>query len=415
MDHPPPPSRDAIRARFPALAGPTVFLDNAGGSQVPVEVADRMRAYLLGSYVQLGADYRLSREAVATVDAARRLLATLFGATADHAVVVGPSTSQLCAMLADAYAASAARGRDEVVVCEAGHEANIGPWTRLAERGFVVRHWRPRPGDDARCELSDLDALLSERTRVVAVHHVSNLLGRIEDVAAIAARAHAVGARVVVDGVAGAPHRVIDMHELGADYYVFSTYKTFGPHLAALCGRLAAFAELARGPNHYFTQSAGAPYAFELGGVCHEGCAALLGVGDLLAFVAGDPAAPVSRDTVRRAYRRFHELEDELTAPLLRFLRERDDVRIVGPAEPGPSRVPTVSFVHRTRSSRSIAERLNAQGLAIRYGHFYAHRLATALGLAPEDGVVRASLLHYNTPEEVGRLCEALADAFDAG
>ena len=408
----PLPSAEDVRARFPALAGPTVFLDNAGGSQVPIDVAERMRAYLLGSYVQLGADYRLSKEAVSTVDAARRLLAAWFGAGDDHAVVIGPSTSQLCQMLADAHAVTPLPGRDEIVVCDAGHEANIGPWVRLAERGFTVRWWRVRPGDSAELALEDLDALLSERTRLVAVHHVSNLLGRIEDVPAIAAKTHAVGARLVVDGVAYAPHRAIDVDALGADYYVFSTYKTFGPHMAALCGRRDAFAELGRGPNHFFTQDAGAPYAFELGGVCHEGCAALLGVGDLLAFATGRDGEPVDRAMVESAFGRFREWEDARTAELLGWLRGRDDVRILGPADSGPDRVATVSFLHRERSSRAIVEAINARDLGIRYGHFYAHRLCTTLGLAPEDGVIRASLLHYNTADEVERLCAALEDAF---
>lgn len=402
------------RACFPGLHGADVLLDNAGGSQVPVDVADRVRAYYLEDYVQLGADYRTSRRAVATVDAARAFARQLCGVEADDPVILGASTSALCAALADAHARAPIDGRDEVVICDAGHESNIGPWARLADRGYRVRVWRadPATGD---LSLEDLDALLSERTRIVAVHHVSNILGRIEDVPAIVSRAHAVGARVVVDGVAFAPHQAVDRAGLGADFYVFSTYKVYGPHMAILCGSKDAFAGLV-GANHYFVPESDVAYRFELGGVSHEGCAGLLGTRDYFARVAGVSPADLDRAGVERAYRAFAAWEQAPMQTLLGALSRRHDVRLIGPATADPGvRVPTVSFVVRGRSSRDVVLACNERGFGIRYGHFYAHRLVEALGLEPADGVIRASLVHYTTQEEVDGLLATLDDVLGAG
>lgn len=399
----------AARACFPGLDGPDALLDNAGGSQVPYHVGDGMREYTRRTYVQLGADYRTSRLADATVDAARDVCRTLVNAGATGEIVLGPSTSALCAMLADAHARAPIPGRDEVVVCDAGHEANIGPWVRLQERGFTVRWWKVDP-DTQELRLEDLDAVLSERTRVVAVCHVSNLLGQIEDVRAVAQRARAVGARVVVDGVAFAPHRAIDVRALDADFYVFSTYKVYGPHMAVMFGRHDAWEGLP-GPNHFFVPPDAVPYRFELGGPNHEGCAGLLGTRDYLAAVAGVAPDRWDRAAVEGAFERFRTWEQAPMERMVDWVAARDDVRWVGPATADSTvRVPTISFVHDSLRSRDIVLACNERGHGIRYGHFYAHRLATALGLDPDDGVVRTSLVHYSTVDEVDRLCAALDD-----
>jgi cysteine desulfurase family protein (TIGR01976 family) len=394
--------RAALRRRFPALEARDVLLDNAGGTQVPLAVADRVRSYMLGSFVQVGADYATAKAATATVARARTTVEALMGAGPGQ-VAFGPSTSGLCAMLADCYRRAPRTARNEIIVSEAGHEANVGPWIRLAREGFVVRTWRL---DRARqeCPIEELERLVSERTLVVALPHVSNLLGRIERLAEAIEIAHRAGARVVVDGVAYAPHRAMDVTAWGADWYVFSIYKVFGPHMAALYGSREVLAEV-EGPNHFFVDARDVPNKLELGGVLHEGCAGVLGLGDYLPAVAArEPEEPLRRGTVVEAFARVEALERPLAERLLGYLRSRTDVRIIGPAEPGPARVPTVSFVHAGRSSKEIALAANAAGLGIRYGHFYAHRPAAALGLDPDNGVVRTSLVHYNSPEELERL-----------
>ena len=396
-----PEFRDRIRSAFPALAGDTAFLENAGGSQVPAAVADRIRDYMVSSYVQLGAGYALSQKATATVDEAHDFVRLLFNGS-DGEVILGPSTSALLLMLATGYSKVLSPG-DEVVVAQIGHEANIGPWKGLADSGIELRWWEMDPSDFS-SPLGALEGLLSDRTALVAFPHVSNLLGEILDVSAITGLAHRAGARVVVDGVAFAPHRVMDVAAWGVDYYAYSTYKVYGPHMAAMWASRDALSEL-QGPNHFFIPDTELPYKFELGGVCHEGCAGILGLRDYLELLAGvgEPGA-LDRTGVEHAFEVMTACELPLQARLVEYLRSRPDVRIIGPAHGGPSRVGTVSLVHDTKSSREITEVVDGSGIAIRHGHMYAYHLCEALGRDIEDGVVRVSLVHYNTPEEIERL-----------
>jgi cysteine desulfurase family protein (TIGR01976 family) len=403
-----PVDLDRIRSRFPALAGDTILLENAGGSQVPAVVADRIRDYMLHTYVQLDADYELSRRCTEIVAAAHEFVAVLVNGTATGTVVLGPSCTRLCGTLADCYAEILEPG-DEIIVSEAGHEANVGPWTRLGGRGLTVRTWPVDPASMT-CRLEDLEPLLTPRTRIVAFPHVSNLLGGIDDVAAITRLVHDAGARVVVDGVAYAPHRAIDVAAWDVDWYVYSTYKVYGPHMAALYGRRDALDELPL-PNHFFIGRDEGAYAFEPGGACHEGCAGVLALGEYLNELAGRPGdAPVDRATVTAAFDVMTACELPLQRRLLDSLGGRPDVRLIGPADAGPGRVPTVSFVQPGRSSREIAEAVCRRGIGIRNGHMYAYRLCEALALEPGDGVVRVSAVHYNSPAEIERLVEVLDD-----
>jgi len=412
------PTRAELREQFPLHTGPDVLLDHAGGSPVPRSVLARVEEYFTRSYVQLGADYATSRRATAIVEKARDLARAVVGAEGLGEVVLGSSTSSLCAMLAEAYArrrhaGAAGSERNRIVLAELGHEANLGPWARLEEQGFEVVTWHVDPRSGA-ADLAQLEALVDERTLLVAAVHVSNLQGRVEDVAGVSRIAHAAGARVIADGVAFAPHRSIDVAALGVDWYVFSTYKVYGPHMAVLFGTHDAFSELT-GPNHYFVPEDEVPYRWELGGPNHESCAAWLGTWDYLRLVAGETPEPERalqdldprRDVVLRAFARIAELEAPLAAPLLAWIDSCEEARLIGPAA-DEDRVPTVSFVHATRPSRELALAANERGFGVRYGHFYAHRLALALGLEPEDGVVRTSLLHTTTEDEVAALLGVL-------
>jgi cysteine desulfurase family protein (TIGR01976 family) len=398
--------RRRLREQFPALAGETIFLENAGGSQVPRVVADRIRDYMLSSYVQLGAGYALSRKATAVVDEAHALVRLLMGGE-EGEVILGPSCSALLQMLADAYGRVLEPG-SEIVVAQTGHEANVGPWVRLERLGMKIRWWE-MDAETCHCSLEDLDALLSDKTALVAFPHVSNLLGEIVDIGAITALAHQAGAKVVVDGVAYAPHRVIDVEAWGVDWYAYSTYKVYGPHMGALWGNARALGEL-NGPNHFFIKDV--PYQFELGGACHEGCAGILGLTDYLKVVAdAKPDDMLSREMVEQAFEVMTGCEQPLIGALIDYLQSRSDVRILGPVHNGADRVGTVSFVHSTKSSKEITAVVDRSEIAIRHGHMYAYRLCERLGLDPDDGVVRISLVHYNTPEEIDRLIEVLHEA----
>ena len=406
---------DQIRTSFPAIAAsPDVLLDNAGGAQVPRQVADAIRDYMLTTYVQLGADYQTSRRSTEIVEQAHEFIELFVNGVGLGRVALASSTTVLCAMLAECYARAANTGRNEIIVAETAHEANAGPWYRLVDRGFRVHTWPIAPGS---LELGrdDLQRLLCERTLIVAFPHVSNILGRVEDAQGITELAHDAGARVVIDGVAYAPHRAIDVADLRADWYSYSTYKVFGPHMAALFGTTEAFADL-DGPNHFFIPRDAIPYKFEPGGPSHEGCAGLAALWTYLALLAqSTPDDAASRIGVERAYEHIADHEDRLQSRLLAYLRSQSNLRIIGPPDSSPSRVATVSFVHRTRRSADIVKAANARGYGIRYGHFYAYRLCERLVRAGvlhdvEDGVVRVSMLHYNTLDEIDGLIECFED-----
>ncbi len=397
----------AVRARFPALQSGFAYLENAGGSQVPDVVADAIRDYMLTDYVQLGAGYPQSDRATARVEEAHAFMAEFVNAGGAGRVVIGPSTTALINLIAAAYGQIWSEG-DEVVVAESNHEANVGAWVRLESKGIKVRWW-PVDRESFRCEPDALATLLGPRTKLVALPHVSNLIGQIEDVKRVCELAHAVGAKVCSDGVAYAPHRSIDVQDLGVDWYVFSAYKVYGPHMAALYGRTEAFGELT-GPNHWFVPNDD-PYKWELGGVSHEACAGLLAMRSYLGFLAGGGYA--GRSTIETAFGVMAQLEHPTEARLRGWLSDRGDLTLTGPKAAGQDTVGTVSFVHKTLGSDAIAEAVNRSGMGIRNGHMYAVRLLEGLGIASDPGVVRVSLVHYNTVDEIDRLIRKFENLFN--
>ena len=413
-----------VRERFPSLIGAeTVFFDNAGGAQVPRDVIARTVEYFESSYAQLGGSYAASERAEVTVAAARSYILDFVGAAPGSEVILGPSTSALCDALAEAHVQTASTARcirNKIIVCPAGHESNVGPWVRrFAAKEFEILELPLRRATDSAHDSTDwaldlaaLEQACDERTRLVVIHHVSNLLGRIEDVTRVADVAHACGAEVVVDGVAFAPHRPVEMASWGVDWYVHSTYKVFGPHAAAMVGTASAFEGL-RGRNHRFNPDRGAA-SFELGGVDHEACAGMLGARDYLSWLAeGDGC--FDRQIAKRAGERITELERPLSDAMHGWLEKRQKRLVtVGPRTADVRvRVPTFSFTVPGTASRTIASEANKVGYGIRFGHFYSYWLAQHLGLDPDDGVVRISLVHYNTTEEVERLTDWLDEAFD--
>lgn len=390
-----------IRAQFPALSKGFIFLENAGGAQVPRGVIEAVSQYFEDSYVQLGATYPASLRATEVVNRAHEFANLFMNGTAVGQVVIGPSTTQLVTMLAECYSRRLAPG-DEVVISEAAHEANAGPWEKLRRFGIVIRVWKVHP-ETGEMPIEGLAALLNSRTKIVAFPHVSNLLGGVVDVKAITDLVHAHGAKVVVDGVAFASHRAIDVDAWGVDWYVYSTYKVFGPHMAVLFGRHDAFQELS-GPNHSFLPE-GTAYKFELGGANHEGCAGLLALGDYLQFVAGKDG-PLSRDHIEAAWSVMRAMEDPLTVQLLSYLGSHPRVRVVGPTQ--GDRVGTVSFLHERLKPSEIVAQTDAAGIGIRGGNMYAYRLCQAMGIPPDTGVTRISLVHYNTASEINQVISVL-------
>lgn len=319
---------ERIRAEFPALANDFIYLDNAGGSQVLRRVGDRVRDYLLGSSVQLGASYSHSQDAGAKVLAARRAVAELINAAHDDEVVMGGATTTLMFQITQSILPGIRPG-DEIILTNTDHEANIGGWMRLQAAGAVIQFWNVNP-QTLELDLADLDALLSPRVKWVAMTHASNVLGTINPVSAVAERVHSVGARLCVDAVAYAPHRLVDVQASGADLYVFSFYKVFGPHYAVLWGRrelLLALPSL----NHYFISEATIPYKLQPGNVNYELSYGCMGIADYLVDVGEQLGATgPARQKMQTAFDAFEVHENALAEQLLAYLRSKSKVRIIG-------------------------------------------------------------------------------------
>jgi cysteine desulfurase family protein (TIGR01976 family) len=377
-----------VRAHFPALQRDWTYLDNAGGSQILGSAVERIVEFYTTSNVQLGGSYALSQLAAERVADGARALARWLHCDADE-IVLGTSTTQLLANLALAMAAELAPG-DELVVTDVDHESNIGCWRRLAAaRGAIVKEWRA-DGDTLALRLEDLAPLVSDKTRLVCFTHASNLVGTVHDVAAVTRFVHERGARVCVDGVALAPHRPLDVRAWDVDYYVLSVYKTYGPHLACLYGKRERLAALA-GINHFFIDDA--PYKLQPGHVPYELVHALGAVVDYLeALDFADVAAH----------------ERGLLACILNFLDGVRGVRVLGERAASATRVPTISFTVDGAHAAEIVRAVDPYRVAIKSGDFYARRLVDRLGPGTRGGVIRASLVHYNTMSEAQRLCAVL-------
>jgi cysteine desulfurase family protein (TIGR01976 family) len=397
-----------VRAQFPAFSDPGLagwaFFENAGGSYPCRATVDRLTDFYTRMKVQPYAPYPASEAAGRAMDDARARLAALLGVAPDW-LHVGPSTTQNVYVLARAFRAGWREG-DEIVVTDQDHEANSGAWRRLAETGIVVREWRVDP-DTGALDPAELDALLSDRTRLVAFPHASNIVAEINPVAEIAAKIRAAGAVSVVDGVSYAPHGLPNVAALGADVYLFSAYKTFGPHQGVMVVRREV-ADGLENQSHWFNAGE-IDKKLVPAGPDHAQVAALAGVADyvdaLHAHHGGEEtASPAGRAAAVHAMMRAQEAA--LLAPLLDWLAGRNDIRLLGPADP-ERRAPTVALACR-EPGEAIAARLARHRIMAGGGHFYARRVIEALGVDPAHGALRLSFLHYTAPEEIAQLVDAL-------
>ncbi len=398
---------DFVRRQFPNLGNGWAYFENAGGSYVPRSVIERMTAFLSESQVQPGALNALSQLSTERLTTARRLMAEMINATPEE-VVIGPSTTLNVYVLAQALRPLFKPG-DEIVVTNQDHEANSGAWRRLAEFGLEVREWRIDPAS-GELDPSDLDRLLGPRTRLVCFPHVSNIVGTVNPVAEITAKAHAAGAMVCVDAVAYAAHRLMDVKALDVDFYLFSLYKLYGPHIALLYGKRARMSEAAN-QNHFFHDGK-LPEKLNPGGLNYEAVASLTGIVEYFESVHAHHFTQPENDLharLARVFDLFARQEQRLSEAFLAYLADKPGVRLIGGRAPDQDRrLPTFSFVVEGRRPAEIAEALGREKIAVNHGHFYAHRCVAGLGLEPEEGVLRASMVHYNTGHEVERLIHAL-------
>lgn len=397
---------DFVRAQFPAFGEPSLegqaFFENAGGSYTCRQVIDRLTRFYTQRKVQPYAPYEASRLGGAEMDEARARLAALMGVATDE-LSFGPSTTQNTYVLAQAFRKFMKPG-EAIIVTNQDHEANTGPWRRLAEEGIEIREWQLDP-QTGHLDPAQLENLLDENVRLVCFPHCSNVVGEINPVSEITALAHAAGAFVCVDGVSYAPHGLPNVEELGADIYLFSSYKTYGPHQGVMVIR-KALGELLPNQAHYFNE--GTLYKrFTPAGPDHAQLAASAGMADYFEALAahhGHNGTAAETGAFVHDLMRTHEIK--LLQPLLDAVKDRNDVRLLGPST-AEDRAPTVA-VALNRAAEPVAAALSELGIMAGGGDFYAVRALQAMGVDPNQGVLRMSFTHYTSEAEVAKLIEAL-------
>jgi selenocysteine lyase/cysteine desulfurase len=404
---------DFIRSQFPAFREPSLkgwsFFENAGGSYTCQQVIDRLLAFYTQTKVQPYYPYPASMEAGSKMDEAYTQLSAYLNVGEDE-LNFGPSTTQNVYVLANALRPMWADG-DEIIVSCQDHEANAGAWRRLADRGIVVKEWHIDEKTGI-LNLDDLDSLISSQTKMIAFPHASNVVAHINPVREIADIAHLAGAIAVVDGVSFAPHGLPDITALGADIYLFSLYKTWGPHLGAMFVKRELMLNMAN-QSHYFNEGH-ARSCLTPAGPDHAQIAAAAGIASYLDAVYShhfdEEVAPAEKG--RRLHKLFSDYEKSLLVPLLDFLKSRDDLIIIGPDD-AEIRAATVTILPKNKSVAQVTAALGEQKLMVGSGNFYGVRPLTEMNVDLDAGVIRMSFVHYTTMAEIEHLIRGLTIALD--
>ncbi len=401
-----------VRQQFPSNRWQLPFFENAGGAFVPNTVISRMLDYMTNAQVQTGYPSHVSNQATAKVDAGLEKMAALIGAATDE-VTLGPSTSMNVYVLAQALRPLWQPG-DEIIVSTLNHESNSGPWRRLEEFGLKIVNW-PVDKETGSLDSNELNALLTDKTRLVAFPHVSNITGDINDVAAITKLCHQVGALACVDGVAFAPHRAVEVKKWDVDIYLFSFYKVFGPHLGLMYTKRDLLSA-SKGQHHYFFPQDDLPHKLNPAGPNHETIASLSGIADyfeaLYSHHFGSNNASLF-EQVQRVFQLITIHEAALASKFLGFISSRSKIRLLGVnSSEAAVRVPTFSLQITGFKPHSLCEALARKGIACGSGHFYGKRLLDSMRLEDKE-VLRCSMSHYNSLEDVELLIQALSAIID--
>jgi cysteine desulfurase family protein (TIGR01976 family) len=397
---------DRIRSLFPALNQKPgfIFFDNAAGAQIPQVVFDAINGHLLHCNVQRGGRYAKSVEVDATIARARESVADLINARDPNEVAFGMNATSFLRLLSLAIGRTLSV-RNEIIVTELDHEANIATWLQLEREGAKIIWWKMR--EDNNLHVEDLAPLLTSKTRLVACTVTSHALGSIVDVANVAKLAHAAGAEVAVDCVHYSPHGLIDVQAFDCDYLVCSGYKVFAPHMGFMWGRLKLLYELPTFREDFIPDAP--PGKIEAGTFIYENVAGmgaavtyLETLGNSLAASGGDAEPASRRDSIVRAMTAIRDYEATLSREMLGVL-QGTGATIYGIDDPDrlAERVPTFCFNLPNILPASVTETMSDHGIGIRDGHMYAPRLMRHLGRSLDTGVNRASILHYNTIEEI--------------
>jgi len=407
-------SIESIRAKFPALkhAAPFIFLDNAAGAQIPQQVFDAVNRHLLECNVQRGGRYAKSREVDATIARGRQSVADFVNARSSNEIAFGMNATSFIRIVSLAIGETLGE-RNEIVVTDMDHEANIATWLALERNGAKFRWWKMR--DDGNLYADDLREVLSPRTRLVAGTVTSNALGSVVDVAAVAKVAHAAGAELFLDCVHFGPHGVIDVQAWDCDYLVCSGYKIFAPHMGFLWGKVDLLRKLPTFREDFIPNEP--PLKIEAGTFVYENVAGMDAAIGYLASLGeahashGSAAASSRRENITRAMNAIRQYEEMLSLEMLRVLRESGAIIYgISAKERIGQRVPTLCFNLPSVAPAEVTETMSRANIGIRDGHLYSPRLMKRLGLSLETGAVRASLVHYNTIEEIHRFGNVLLD-----
>ena len=402
---------DYVRSQFPAFKDPLSkdwsFFENAGGSYVPKNVIDKLTEFMTSTKVQPYAEYPMSKIAGENMDKATHLFAKMINAKSNE-ILIGGSTSINLYVLSNALKHIINPG-DEVIVTNQDHEANISPWRRLKDYGANIVEWKFN-SDDHELKISDLDKLINSKTKILAVTHCSNIVGSVNNLKEISDLAHNNNIIVIGDGVSYAPHGFPNVKELDVDFYTFSLYKTYGPHLALLYGKEEILKNLPN-QNHEFLKGQ-YPYTINPGGPNHEELVSLIGIYEYFENLYNHHFKNKNLNTLEKIDKinNLISLHEEYIAnPILNYLYERKDLNLIGKNKiENKDRAPTISFYSNKKTSKEISNTLLEFKIATRNDNFYAWRCLEHLGVDNDDGVVRLSMTHYNNYNDTENALKAL-------
>jgi len=401
---------DFVRSQFPAFNEPSLnnsaFFENAGGSYMCQSVIDRLDQYFRQTKVQPYHPHPPAQRAGSLMDNAYSQFANWLNVS-EQEIYFGPSTSQNTYVLSKAMLGWLSAG-DEIIVTNQDHEANSGVWRKLAEQGIIVKQWSV-DAQSGSLQLNQLPELLGTNTKLLVFPHCSNILGEINDVAQIAKLAREANVKTLVDGVSYAGHGLPDIDALGADIYLFSLYKVYGTHQGVMVVR-NTMDQLLSNQGHFFNADL-REKRLTPAGPDHAQIAAATGVCDYfeMLFQRHFDATNCTTSKNQAVHDLLIAAEKKALAPLLAFFNRHAKIQVIGP-NTVDNRAPTVSILVQGHSSMTLAKSLGEQGIMCGAGHFYSVRLLEAMGIDTEDGVLRFSLVHYTSVDDVEKLIEKLSN-----
>lgn len=390
-----------VRSQFPSLESGVAHFDGPGGTQTPLSVGQAICKTMTGPLANQGTLTQAERNAEAAVDNARSAMADLLGSSPEG-IFFGRSMTQITFDIARTLAQNWGPG-DEIVASRLDHDANVRPWVRYAEQSGATLRWIEFDPATGHLDISDVESVINERTKLVAITAASNLIGTRPDIPAISKAVHAVGGLLYVDGVHNTPHAVVDFAAMGADFYGCSPYKFFGPHIGVMTASPALLETLH--PDKLLPSTESVPERFELGTLPYELLAGITAAVDFIADMV--PGTGSRRERIVASQTAADEHEHALNHRLREGLQAMENVTLYSNAR---QKTPTELFSLRGINSERVYEFLAERKINAPADSFYAIECSRHLGLG-DDGAIRAGLAPYNNVDEIDRLLQGLADA----